>query len=55
MKESSIEKAAAPPMTQTLYTFVIAITPMFSPYVVVGQEPHKPDKAVEKPSANIER
>jgi len=31
MNEIAMEITAAPPMTQTLYTRVMAITPMFSP------------------------
>ena len=31
MKEQMIERTAAPAMTRTLYTPVIAMTPMFSP------------------------
>ena len=31
MKERITAKTAAPPITHTLYTFVIAITPIFSP------------------------
>ena len=31
MNERRIEQTAAPPITQTLYTPVTAITPMFSP------------------------
>ena len=55
MKEQMIESTAAPPITYTLYTFVIAITPIFSPYVVVGTDPIKPEIIVEKLSANKER
>ena len=31
MNPHTTERTAAPPMTHTLYTFVIAMTPMFSP------------------------
>ena len=31
MKPHTTESTAAPPMTHTLYTLVMAITPMFSP------------------------
>ena len=34
---------------------MMAITPMFSPYVVVGTDPINPDNIVEKLSANNER
>ena len=49
-----IENTAAPQITHTLYTLVTAITPMFSPYVVVGTEPQKPESIVERPSASID-
>ena len=42
-------------MTHTLYTFVIAMTPIFSPYVVLGVAPNRPDSTLEQPSANRER
>ena len=44
---SNIESAPAPMIIFELYTLVSAITPMFSPYVVVGTEPNNPDKAVD--------
>jgi hypothetical protein len=46
---------AAPPITQTLYTLVIAITPIFSPYVVLGGAPNKPATEVATPSPSMER
>ncbi|MNP25076.1 hypothetical protein D3C76_1178690 [compost metagenome] len=46
---------AAPPITKVEYTFVRAITPMFSPYVVFGVEPTKPDITVEIPLPSKER
>ena len=55
IKEHTIESTAAPAMTYTLYTLVTAITPIFSPYVVVGTEPIKPEIIVEKLSAKRER
>ena len=55
IKEQIMDSTAAPPMTYTLYTLVMAITPIFSPYVVVGTEPIKPETMVEKLSANKER
>ena len=50
--EHIIDNIAAPPITRTLYTFVTAITPIFSPYVVVGTDPIRPDTIVEKLSPN---
>ena len=50
--EHIIDNTAAPPITRTLYTFVTAITPIFSPYVVVGTDPIRPDTIVEKLSPN---
>ena len=50
--EQIIDRTAAPPITRTLYTFVTAITPIFSPYVVVGTDPISPDTIVEKLSPN---
>ncbi|GJM77288.1 hypothetical protein HMSSN036_95040 [Paenibacillus macerans] len=54
-KESRTAKTAAPPMTNTEYTLVSAITPIFSPYVVFGVEPTKPDRMVEMPFPSKER
>ena len=48
--DSTNAMTAAPPITHTLYTFVIAITPMFSPYVVFGGPPHTAAHAVARPS-----
>lgn len=48
-------KIAAPPMTQVLYTPVIAMTPIFSPYVVFGVEPTRPERTFDTPSAKSER
>ena len=48
-------KQAAPPMTHVEKTRVMARTPMFSPYVVFGVEPKKPEMIVERPLPKIER
>ena len=53
MNAMHIEITAAPAITDTLYIPVTAITPIFSPYVVVGTPPINPDSIVEKLSANI--
>lgn len=53
--ESRMAKTAAPPMTQVEKTFVMASTPMFSPYVVFGVEPKKPEMMVERPLPKMER
>ena len=53
--EQIIDRTAAPLITRTLYTFVNAITPIFSPYVVVGTDQISPDTIVEKLSPNKDR
>ncbi|MNJ52242.1 hypothetical protein D3C77_475670 [compost metagenome] len=53
--ESRIAKIAAPPMTKIEYTRVSAMTPMFSPYVVFGVDPTKPDSTVDIPLPSRER
>ena len=55
MNEIAMAMQAAPPITHTLKTFVIAITPIFSPYVVLGVAPTKPDNTLEMPSPSRER
>ena len=42
-------------MTQVEKTFVMARTPMFSPYVVFGVEPKKPEMMVDRPLPKMER
>ncbi|MNZ88288.1 hypothetical protein D3C78_1071770 [compost metagenome] len=54
-KESKMAKIAAPPITKIEYTLVSAITPIFSPYVVFGVEPTKPENTVEIPLPSKER
>ena len=54
-KEIIIARTAAPPITHTLKQRVIASTPMFSPYVVFGVAPKKPDKIFARPSPSKER
>src|SRR5699024_4409197 len=55
MKESTIAMTAAIPMTKVEYTLVIASTPIFSPYVVLGVEPTKLEIIVETPFPMKER
>ena len=54
-KEIIIANIAAPPITQTLKHRVIASTPIFSPYVVFGVAPKKPERILARPSPNKER
>ena len=54
-KEIIMANIAAPPITHTLKHRVIASTPMFSPYVVFGVAPKKPERMFAKPSPNKER
>ena len=53
--EIMIAITAAPKMTYTLYTRVIANTPIFSPYVVFGGPPINALINVPNPSPNKER
>ena len=55
IKEKIIAKTAAPPITYTLNTRVMAKTPIFSPYVVFGVAPKKPERMLAIPSPNNER
>jgi len=54
-KDMAMAMTAAPPMTQTLKTRVMAMTPMFSPYVVFGGPPSRPETAVATPSPASDR
>ena len=45
-------EASRAPVAAVEYTLVAAITPMFSPYVVVPEPPPKPAMVVPRPSAN---
>ena len=49
-KEIIIARTAAPPITHTLKQRVIASTPIFSPYVVFGVAPKKPERIFARPS-----
>lgn len=53
--DKSIAIMAAPSITNTLYTRVIANTPMFSPYVVFGGPPISALINVPIPSPSNER
>ncbi len=53
--DSAIAIIAAPPVTQTLPTFVIPTTDVFSPYDVLAGPPSKPATEVAIPSPSSVR
>src|SRR5699024_2308039 len=55
INERTIAITAAIPMTKVEYTLVMASTPIFSPYVVLGVEPTKLEIIVETPFPIKER
>lgn len=54
-KLRAIHMIAAPTMTRVLWTLVMAMTPMLSPWVVVGTDPKHPKTMVDSPSPRRER